>query len=291
MRKKWDLRRILTLCLGGFWLLDGILQLQPAMFTQAFISTVLAPNLQNQPAIIENIVAFGIHLFSTNLFWWNLASALLQVFIGIILIFPFQERVQRVGLWLSVVWAFVIWIFGEGFGNIFTGSATFYTGAPGSALLYLILALCLLYPFYERLPMIAGMIFILDALLNLTPMFWQPTMLSMLAMTPSVSTALGTFGAHGTMIGNLIAIDALMLLGLLLIFIANRSVGWIAIGFLLLIWSVSQSFGGIQTFPFGTATDPNSAPLLILFLLPIILPQADVASKGARNRGGSGQGS
>ena len=189
MDKKWDLKRTITVCLGGFWLLDGILQLQPAMFTNAFINTVLAPNLQNQPSIIESIVAFGIRLFSTNIFWWNLASALLQLLIGIILIFPFQEKVQRFGLWLSVAWAFVIWIFGEGVGNIFTGSATFYTGAPGSALLYLILALCLTYSFHKRLPLIAGVIFSLGAVLNLMPMFWQPTMLSMLSMTPSVSTA------------------------------------------------------------------------------------------------------
>ena len=113
---------------------------------------------------------------------------------------------QRFGLWLSVGWALVIWIFGEGFGNLFTGSATFYTGAPGSALLYLILALCLIYSFHRRLPLIAGIVFILGAILNLMPMFWQPTMLSMLTMTPSISAALGTFGSQGTMIGNLIAV-------------------------------------------------------------------------------------
>ncbi len=269
MDKKWDLKRTLIVCLGGFWLLDGILQLQPAMFTSAFVSTVLAPNLQNQPSIIESVVAFGIRLFSTNIFWWNLASALLQILIGIILIFPFQEKLQRFGLWLSVAWAFILWIFGEGLGNIFTGSSTFYTGAPGSALLYLILALCIIYSSHKRLPLIAGLIFTFGAVLNLMPMFWQPTMLSMLAMTPSVSTALGAFGSQGTMIGNLIAVDVLMLLGFFLIFIANRSVAWIAIVFLLVVWWIGQSFGSIQTFPFGTATDPNSAPLLILFLLPI----------------------
>ena len=269
MHKKWDLKRTLTICLGGFWLLDGVLQLQPAMFTNAFVSTVLTPNLQNQPSIIESIVAFGIRLFSTNIFLWNLASALLQILIGIILIFPFSEKAQRFGLWLSVGWAFVIWIFGEGLGNLFTGSSTFYTGAPGSALLYLILALCIIYSSHKRLPLIAGLIFIFGAVLNLMPMFWRPTMLSMLAMTPSVSTALGTFGSQETMIGNLVAVDVLMLLGFFLIFIANRSVGWITIIFLLVVWWIGQSFGGIQTFPLGTATDPNSAPLLILFLLPI----------------------
>lgn len=256
MDNQWDLKRTLTMCLGGFWLLDAILQLQPAMFTSAFVNTVLAPNLQNQPPIIEGIVAFGIRLFSTNIFWWNFASALLQILIGIMLIFPFHKKVQHFGLWLSVVWAFIIWVFGEGFGNLFTGSATFYTGAPGSALLYLIIALCLIYSIHKRLPLLAGVVFLLSAGLNFMPTFWQPTTLSILS--------------------NLIAIDILILLGLFLIFIANRSVGWITIIFLLFVWWIGQSFGDIQTFPFGTATDPNSAPLLILFLLPIFLAVKDV---------------
>ena len=269
MDKKWNLKRTLMICLGGLWLLDGILQLQPAMFTNAFVTTILAPNLQSQPAFITQIISFGIRVFSANLSYFNLASGLLQVLIAVLLIVPFNDRIQRAGLWLSVAWAFIIWIFGEGLGNLFTGSATFYTGAPGSALLYLVLALCLLYSLHKRLPLIAGIVFLLGALLNLMPMFWQPTMLSMLAMTPSVSTALGAFGSQGTMVGNLIAVDALIFLGLFLIIIPSRSVAWVAIVFLFIVWWIGQNFGGIQTFPVGTATDPNSAPLLALFLLPI----------------------
>jgi hypothetical protein len=273
MNSKHGLGRILMMCLGGLWLLDGILQLQPAMFTGAFVSTVLAPNLQGQPAFIATLVAFGIHLFSENIFWSNLASAFIQLLIGALLLLPFRKNAQRFGLWLSVGWALIVWIFGEGFGGLFTGNATFYTGAPGSALLYLILALFLLYPSYnnKRLPLAGGIIFILGAFLNLAPMFWRSGMLSMLAMTPAVSGPLGALGAQGTMIGNFIAIDTLACLGLFLIFLPNRSVAWITIAFLVAVWWIGQSFGGIQTFPWGTATDPNSAPLLILFLLPIFL--------------------
>lgn len=275
MDKEWDLKRTLMICLGGLWLLDGILQLQPAMFTSAFVSTILSPNLQGQPSIIGSAVALGIHIFSSDMFYLNLASGLIQLLIAVLLIFPFNDRAQRFGLWLSVVWAFIIWIFGEGLGNLFTGTATLYTGAPGSALLYLILALCLLYPFYKHLPSIAGAVFFLGAALNLMPMFFRPGMLSMLAMTPNVSTALGTFGAQGTIVGNLIAVDVLIVLGTFLILIPNRSVAWVTIIFLFVVWWIGQNFGGIQTFPFGTATDPNSAPLLMLFLLPIFFRSKD----------------
>lgn len=269
MGKNHNLGRILTACLGGIWLLDGILQFQPAMFTNAFVNTVLAPNLQGQPTALATVVAFGIHMFSINLFLANLAAALIQVLIGVLLLFPFRTSVQRFGLWLSVGWALIVWIFGEGLGILFTGSATFYAGAPGAALLYLILALCILYSLHKKLPLVAGIIFLLGAALNLMPMFWQPTMLSMLAMSPGISTALGAIGPQGTVIGNLIAVDLLAAFGILLIFIPNRPVAWTALAFLLVVWGVGQTFGGLQTFPFGTATDPNSAPLLALFLLPI----------------------
>jgi hypothetical protein len=41
--------------------------------------------------------------------------------------------------------------------------------------------------------------------------------------------------------------------------------------FLFVVWWVSQDFGGIFTFPKGMATDPNSAPLLVLFLIPLFI--------------------
>ena len=268
------LSRTLTISLGALWIVDGILQLQPAMFTNIFVTTVLAPNLQNQPAAIAGIVAFGIHIFTTNIFWWNLASALVQLLIGALLVVPFRNAIQRFDLWLSIVWALIVWIFGEGFGGLFTGSASFYTGAPGSALLYLIIALCLLYGgFYKKLPQVAGVLFILGAGLNLVPMFWQSGMLSMLAMPPALAGPLGALGAQGTMIGNLLLVNALLFLGIFLMLVPDRPVAWIAIIFLIAVWWISQNFGGIQTFPGGTATDPNSAPLFILFLVPIFFTE------------------
>lgn len=269
MTQSRDLKKMLTFCLGGLWLVDGILQLQPAMFTNFFVTTVLAPNLQNQPAVITSIVAFGIHIFTINIFWFNLGSALIQILIAALLLLPFRNSILRFGLWLSMIWAIIVWIFGEGFGGLATGSASFYTGAPGSALLYAVIALALLYSFDKKLPIIAGWLFLLGAALNLAPMFWQSGMLSMLAMVLAVAHPLGELGLQGTLIGNLIAVDILVCLGLLILFIPNRPVAWVTIAFLAVIWWLSQSFGGIQTFPFGTATDPNSAPLIALFLVPI----------------------
>jgi hypothetical protein len=292
--KKPDLLRILTISLGALWLLDGILQLQPAMFTSAFVQQVLATTLQGQPPAIAAIINFGIAVWNLNPFWFNIAAAGIQLLIGMLLIIPFMRRSEKIGpsdraaaitkfaLWLSVAWALIIWIFGEGFGMIATGSATFYTGAPGSALLYAILAVFLLDEMNERrdktdkhplakLPIAAGIIFLIGAALNLTPMFWQPTMLSMLATVPAVSNwlAAGSLGgAQGTMLGNLLAVDVLAALGIFLICMPrSRTVAWLACAFLIAVWWIGQSFGSIFTFPGGTATDPNSAVVLVLFLV------------------------
>lgn len=259
------LERILTASLGSLWLIDGILQLQPAMFTNAFVQTILAPNLQSQPRVIVDIVAFGIRLWNINPSWSDTILAFIQIFIGLlllsILVFPARENTRRFGLRLSVVWALVIWIFGEAFGNLFTGSATFYTGAPGSALLYAVIAIFLLYALrdkeqqkwlFKKLPTVAGIFFLLSALPNFMPVFWQP-------------------GTPTAIITNLLAIGALACLGILLIVLPNRPVAWITLLFLIAVWWLGQGFGGIQTFPFGTATDPNSAPLFALFLLPILM--------------------
>lgn len=264
--------RIISICLGSLWLFDGLFQLQPAMFTNTFVSTVLSPNLQSQPHIIARTIAFGIHIFSINLFWSNLASALVQLVIGVLLLLPLRNSVKRFGLWLCVSWALIVWVFGEGFGNLATGNATFYTGAPGAALLYLILALFLLYPKklpLEKLPMIAGIFFLVGAALNFAPMFWQPTMSSMLAMVPAASGWFGTFGSQGTMLINFLAIDILVCLGAFLVLTPTRSVAWVTIVFLFIVWWFGQNFGGLLTIPSGTATDFNSAPLFVLFLIPI----------------------
>ena len=277
------LLKTLTLSLGGLWLLDGILQLQPAMFAGTFVNAVLAPTLVGQPRVIAGILGFGIHLWSMNMFWSNMAAAAVQLAIGALLLSPLWRSSQgaiRFGLWLSIAWAAIVWTFGEGFGMLATGSASFYTGAPGAALLYLILALFLLDAMNERtdaplskLPVTAGIIFLAGAALNLVPMFWTPGMLAKLAMTPAIAGPLGALGAQGTLLGNFIAVDILIFLGIFLLLVPNRPAAWIVLAFLFIVWWISQGFGGIATFPNGTATDLNSAPLLVLFILPIFFTQ------------------
>ena len=161
--------------LGAFWLLDGLLQFQPQMFGPNFVTNVLTPVLANQPGFIDTIVNWGIQLWSTNMIVTDTLAALVQCAIGILLFFPLSSKTFKTGLWISIVWGVVVWFCGEGAGQLLTGSASFYTGAPGAVVIYILIAALLLIPqkvTTDWYPKIAGWIFMFGALLQLQPSLW-----------------------------------------------------------------------------------------------------------------------
>jgi hypothetical protein len=65
-------RRRLQTILGILWLIDGLLQLQPLMFTGNMINGVMRPMLEGQPELIEPMLQFIVtsttrYLTSVNL--------------------------------------------------------------------------------------------------------------------------------------------------------------------------------------------------------------------------------
>ena len=124
---------MLQIILGLFWLLDAGLQFQPYMFGSGFTTTYLLNNAQNQPDVIRWIITNVGNFVGPHVAVWNTFFALIQVAIGLGLLF---RRTVRPALVVSFFWAFGVWFFGEGLGLIFTGSASALTGAPGSVFLY-----------------------------------------------------------------------------------------------------------------------------------------------------------
>lgn len=276
------LARIMTSLLGAFWILDGILQFQPASFTQAFVTGILSPNLPGQPAFLRGLLNLGIAGFSAHPFIADLAVGVVQLAIGAILLLSRKRSFQVAALYASIVWALVVWVFGEGSGLVFTGSASFYTGAPGSVLLYLILAVFLLYPTrlaLARLPFVVGAVLFLGVILQVLPIFWSSSGVQSVFQATS-SDPVGAIAAPATrllvavssapVLANLVLVGILAALGGVLILRPGRFVAWSVAVFLIAVWWLCQDFGQIQTFPGGTATDPNSALILILFLVPLM---------------------
>ncbi len=277
----WNrVERIIMLLLGMFWIIDGLLQFQPGSFTQTFVNSVLVPNLQGQPAGILDVLSPGVGLYGSRVFAANFVAAVTQILIGAMLVFRFKRPFKIFALYFSIVWSLMVWIIGEGLGNVLTGGTSFYTGAPGSVLLYLILAVFLLFPkrlTVAKLPVVAGALFLLGAFLQISPTFWstngvqsvfQLASSDSLGFIAAPAKSVASFASSLPAFSNLLLVLVLVVFGGFLLFGPSRAVACSATVFLGLVWWFGQDFGGVQTFPMSTATDPNSAPIFMLFLIP-----------------------
>ncbi len=276
-------KNIIAKALGAFWILDGLLQLQPAMFGQAFVSNILAPLLGGEPSFLHAIIALGIQIWDTNTIVMNSLAALLQIGIGILLFFPLGDRRFKIGAYTSIVWGIVVWVCGEALGLLLTGTASVYAGAPGAVLFYVLLAAFLLVPkkiAAKTYPKVAAWTLLFGAALQLQPLFWSADGSQQVAMA-STMEAVPTFSAFPTYLSDFIAVHAvesniilialLLLIGLALLFKPNRITGAFALVFLFLIWWIGQDFGQLTSIFYNTPTDPQLSPVLALFLVPLCI--------------------
>jgi hypothetical protein len=130
-------RRHLQIALGLLWLIDGLLQAQPFMFTRGFATQVIAPAAQGQPGFVAAPVDWASTVIAAHPVAWNAAFAGVQLLVGVGLLVP---RTARLALAASIAWALGVWYFGEGLSGLASGNASLITGAPGSALLLAVLA-------------------------------------------------------------------------------------------------------------------------------------------------------
>lgn len=141
-------RRGVQICLGLLWLLDGMLQLQPQMFTSNFADKVIAPVAQGQPFFVSSPMHLGISIILSNPAFFDACFALIQLGLGVTILW---KRTARYGLLASVFWGLGVWICGEGIAGMASGHASLLMGAPGAALLYVILALAVLPQRVDRI--------------------------------------------------------------------------------------------------------------------------------------------
>ncbi len=134
-------RRHLEMVLGVLWLADGLLQLQPFMFSREFYNGVLGMANMGLPGPIADGDYHVATLLTAHPALWNTGFAGIQLLLGLGLLW---RRTARVALICSVPWALGVWAIGEGFGGMFMPGTSLLTGAPGAALLYALVALMLL---------------------------------------------------------------------------------------------------------------------------------------------------
>ncbi|MGH9079446.1 MAG: hypothetical protein ACRDYE_05080 [Acidimicrobiales bacterium] len=261
-------------------MLDGALQLQSFMFTKGFAHGIIAPAASGQPFFVAvpvewNARAIGAHPVILNGF-----CASVQLALGVSLLVRRTARVAIVG---SVLWAGGIWFLGEGLGGLAGGHTTALLGAPGAALLYVVLALAA-WPSSpevrdtsrQRPPrwVLGGwaVLWVGFAGLSVLPSNAQSgAMAGQLktnaSMVPSWLASLDRGLASGVhALGSwavIVTVTIELAVGLLVLRPGPlRAIAlWTGITVAGLYWGAGQSFG--QLFS-GQATDPDTGPLVIL---------------------------
>jgi hypothetical protein len=275
-------RRLVLYGLAGLWVLDGLLQLQPAM-TTSFLSSVVAPTMQGQPAPVAALIAAGVRLWAAHPIGFNVVAVYAQVGIGLALLLGREDGLRRTALWASLGWAGLVWVFGEGLGGILSGGS-WLAGTPGSAFLYGAGTVLLLLP-VDRWAAVAGrralapglaVFWLGGAVAQAWPPagYWAPHALqdavSAMAQLPqpaALSASLAAFAAalaHDPALWNAAIVASLLGLAAAWWRRPDHVATWIGSGlWAFLAWWLVQDFGVLG----GTGTDPNAGPLEILLIV------------------------
>ena len=264
--------------LGGLWLLDGLLQLQPYMFTPGFARQIVAPAAAGQPSWVAAPVTWSAGLMQRQPVLADATFAAVQILLGLAILW---RRSARGGLAVSMAWALGVWYFGEALGGMASGGANILTGAPGAVVLYLLAAAVLLCASAGR-QRAAGRcsavswacVWTTGAVLALAGAQYVPSAQRATAQQ-SYAVVPGILSGADHAFWHFMAASSgpgLVLAGLELVLAtgAFAPAKWrraAALGGALLgavVWVFGEGLGGLWS---GSATDPNSGPLLVLLAL------------------------
>lgn len=301
-----DLQRTFQLWLAAVWLLDAVLQIQPMMFTPGKngLSGMIGATASGNPGWIAQTIAWNASIVDHHPVLTNSLFALVQFLIAFGIIW---RRTCKAALVLSIVWSLGVWWFGEGLGGTFSGTATPFGGGPGAVLFYAVLAIVLWpksgsgTPFVaaravgaNRAKMVWVTVWAVLAVLSLVGSGRSPLALKSLVQAdgqPGWLSHLDRFSSSFLLHEGpaaAVVLAALCVFAAVSVYLPAAFTRFAVIVVVLtftLIWVAVQNVGGILA---SGATDPNSAPLLVLLALvywPITNPGPRIAN--ARGSGWS----
>lgn len=288
-------RRILCYLLGTLWLVDGLLQIQPGMFTRAFYGKLPDSLMPSTLQTVHDAAAPWIAptlgltqwLYSHLPIFTNSMVIAIQLALAAVLFFGRSTAWLRVGAIGSITWGLIIWVFGEGMSGLFSlGGMDFYAGFPGSALGYSFAGYLLLLSrsqwesgqVYRIATRALSILFLLCALLQVLPQDGEWAKESQMALfgnsgfqsQPAFLAA--PVMAFTTWISNDHAIFVNLLEIILLVYAAGVTWWWSKWSFvfrafvyiwLLASWWFGMDFGFLFS---GLSTDPNTPPIVAAIL-------------------------
>jgi hypothetical protein len=219
---------------------------------------------------------------------WNVPFAGIQLLIGVGLL---VRRTARVALGASIVWALGVWYLAEGLSGLASGHASLITGAPGSALVYAILAAAAWPPRDDPsagpapwLPFAWAAIWIVAAVFQALPGQNTGTAVAG-ALTAGTSGAPGWLASLDNSVGGWAARNGLLVVIVLAAAEVMIGVGALArrtrapavatgLALTLALWVLGQDLGALGS---GQATDPNTGPVLALMAIALLAGSRQVA--------------
>ena len=282
-----DLQRTFQLVLATVWLLDAVLQIQPFMFTPGAdgFSGMLNGMASGNPGWVADTITWNASIVFHQPVLTDTLFALIQFGIGFGIVW---KRTCKPALALSIVWALLVWWFGEGAGGIFYGGASPFGGGPGGVLFYAVLAVLLWPSEGSDKPFVgartvglktARLIWVglwgLLALLSVVGSGRSPQALHDLVagldrgqpgwLAHVDSSSESFFLHHGTLAAVLLCVVCVIVaFGIFMPPQVRQLTLVAAIVVFAVIWVAVENFGGILA---GSATDPNSGLLVILLAL------------------------
>jgi hypothetical protein len=287
--------KFMTLGLGALWTIDGLLQLQPQMFTQNFAAQVIGMGLMAlPPALYFASLKLLVWFLIPNIVLWNFSFAALQLAIGFSLLLG-SAWIRRLALMASVAWGVMVWVIGEDMasvlspttaGGVFPGTPSILSGFPGAALVYVVIALfLLLIPVNRWMPSgrfsivrdAPALLFLLSAAVQAAPIMWtaygQASIFAanignLPAQFAGTVIPLARFTTAHPVLSNGLEVAVTLLSAFGLLWGNWRRWGYVfALAWLGFIWWFGLGLGGILT---GLGTDPNTPPVIALLMVPAI---------------------
>ena len=121
---------------GLIWLIDGILQFQVSM-PLGLGTDVVQPMASGTPHWLHALMLDGVRLWNLHPIALAVGTAWIQVGIGILLLVS-NSKVGRVAAGVSVGWAAMIWLIGNGAGGVLQSTNSILFGWPGATLFYVV---------------------------------------------------------------------------------------------------------------------------------------------------------
>lgn len=277
-------RLFLRRAIGIIWIVDGLLQAQPAM-PGGFAKNVVAPLSAGQPHLLANLLNWEVYFWQAHPLDLAVGTVFIQVGIGVAILAGGDSPLGKFGLWASIAWGLFVWVGGEALGGLLISGTTALMGAPGAVLVYVAAAGLLLAPrriwesgrAYRVIRIGVGALLLLGALLQAIPWegFWtghglsamflgmagvpQPGFLSGPVLAVAHLARSQPILLNSVFIAVMLALGSGLILGR-----APRRWTIATLVWLAITWWIGQDFGALGS---KTATDPNLSPLLAVMLV------------------------